>query len=173
MWRGCALRANAEFPGAAIDIVQRMREPMQSLAQCEAVARLRQAPAQPLVFLDPPGLTGSPGPLRDRAGGRSPGGAYRRPVGFRIQRTGPRGWPSQRLAKALDGVGASYSRAAVAEVYPLSRSIAELVRKVEPEFFDRTRPPAGVMPPFEGLPSLRCLVRPGCHRGVAGFPIGD
>jgi enamine deaminase RidA (YjgF/YER057c/UK114 family) len=150
---GVRARANAEFPGAAIDIVQRMREPMQSLAQCEAVARLRQAPAQPLVFLDPPGLTGSPG----RSGIALVGGRRVALTGaqlaFGFNEPAAR-LAFQRLAKALDGVGASYSRVAVAEVYPLSRSIAELVRKVEPEFFDRTRPPAGVMPPFEGLPSL-------------------
>jgi enamine deaminase RidA (YjgF/YER057c/UK114 family) len=43
---------------------------------------------------------------------------------------------------------------AVLNVYPLSRSIGELVRKIQPEFFDRARPPAGTTLPFEGLPSL-------------------
>jgi hypothetical protein len=51
-------------------------------------------------------------------------------------------------------VGASYGRVAVSHVYPLSRSIADLVRKVAPEFYDRAKPPAGTVLPFEGLPSL-------------------
>jgi enamine deaminase RidA (YjgF/YER057c/UK114 family) len=150
---GVRARAYAEFPHAAFDFIQRMREPLQSLAQCEAVARLRQRPAQPLMFLDPPGWPSSPG----RSGIALVGGRQVALTGaqlaFGFNEAAAR-LAFQRLAKALDGVGASYSRVAVAEVYPLSRSIADLVRKVEPEFFDRTRPPAGVMLPFEGLPSL-------------------
>ena len=43
---------------------------------------------------------------------------------------------------------------AFAGIYPLSDSIAELVRKVRFDFFDRSRPPAATMLPFEGLPSI-------------------
>jgi enamine deaminase RidA (YjgF/YER057c/UK114 family) len=60
----------------------------------------------------------------------------------------------QRLGKALDQVGASFDELAMSNIYPLSGSIAELAGKVRGEFFNRTRPPASTMLPFEGLPSL-------------------
>lgn len=146
-------RVSAEFPRAALNFAQRMREPSQSLAECEAVARLRQPPAGPLVFLNPPGGPGSTdrseialvGPRRLAFTGTQ--------LAFGFQDTDAR-LAFQRLAKTLEGVGASYGRVAVLNVYPLSRSIAELVRKVGPEFLDRARPPAGTTLPFEGLPSL-------------------
>lgn len=146
-------RVYAEFPRAALDFVQPMREPSQSLAECEAVARLRQPPAEPLVFLNPPGLPGSPdrseialvGPRRLAFTGAQ--------LAFGLHDTDAR-LAFQRLAKTLEGAGASSSRVAVANVYPLSRSIAELVRKARPGFFDRARPPSGTMLPFQGLPSV-------------------
>jgi enamine deaminase RidA (YjgF/YER057c/UK114 family) len=146
-------RVYDEFPHGALDFVQRMREPLQSLAECEAVARLRQPPAQPLLLMDQPGLPGSPdhseialvGPRRLAITGAQ--------LAFGFSDADAR-LAFQRLAKTLEGVGASYSGVAVLNVYPLSRSIAELVRKVRPEFFPRPRPPAGAMLPFEGLPSL-------------------
>ena len=39
-------------------------------------------------------------------------------------------------------------------MYPLSTSISEQVRKIRGEFYDRARPPAGTMLPFQGLPSM-------------------
>jgi enamine deaminase RidA (YjgF/YER057c/UK114 family) len=150
---GVRARAYAEFPKAAIDIVQRMREPMQSLAQCEAVARLRQRPAQPLVFVASPGSPSSAGGSRIALVGAGRVAFTGAQLAFGFNEPAAR-LAFQRLAKVLEGVGATYGGVAVAEVYPLSRSIAELVRKVQPEFFDRARPPAGVMLPFEGLPSL-------------------
>ncbi|MGA2329828.1 MAG: hypothetical protein ABSH05_26565 [Bryobacteraceae bacterium] len=150
---GVRQRVYAEFPHAALNFAQRMREPTQSLAECEAVARLRQPPAQALVFRNQPGLPGSPdnseialvGPRRLAFTGAQ--------LAFGFGDADAR-LAFQRLAKTLEGVGASYSRVAVLNVYPLSRSVAELVRKVRPEFFDRARPPAGTMLSFEGLPSL-------------------
>lgn len=150
---GVRARANAEFPRTAFDFVQPMREPVQSLAQCEAVARLRQPPTQPLMFVAPPGLPALPGRSWIALVGARRVAFTGAQLAFGFNEPAAR-LAFQRLAKVLDGMGASYGRVAVAEVYPLSRSIAELVRKVQPDFFDRARPPAGVMLPFEGLPSL-------------------
>ena len=42
----------------------------------------------------------------------------------------------------------------MAHLYPLSSSIAEQIRRIRFEFFDKTRPPAATMQPFEGLPAM-------------------
>jgi enamine deaminase RidA (YjgF/YER057c/UK114 family) len=39
-------------------------------------------------------------------------------------------------------------------MYPLSARISEQVRKIRGEFYNGTRPPAGTMLPFQGLPSM-------------------
>ena len=43
---------------------------------------------------------------------------------------------------------------AVAHYYPLSAGIAAQIRKLRSDFFDATRPPAGSLLLFEGLPSM-------------------
>ena len=61
---------------------------------------------------------------------------------------------AQRLAKALEAGGSSVKDIAFASFYPLSSSIAEQVRRVRFEFFDKQHPPAATMQPFEGLPAM-------------------
>jgi enamine deaminase RidA (YjgF/YER057c/UK114 family) len=60
----------------------------------------------------------------------------------------------ERLQKSLSQEGGSLKEVAFASLYPLSSSISEQVRKIRGEFYDRARPPAGTMLPFEGLPSM-------------------
>jgi enamine deaminase RidA (YjgF/YER057c/UK114 family) len=38
--------------------------------------------------------------------------------------------------------------------YPLTRPVEEKVRAMQQEFFDKSKPPAGTVLLFEGLPSL-------------------
>ncbi len=146
-------RAYADFPKAAWNFVQRTREPAQSLAECEAVARLRRRPAEPLVFVNPAALAGSPDHSQMALVGARKLALTGTQLAFGFRETDAR-LAFQRLGKSLEQTGASYNRVAVASVYPLSRSIADLVRKIRPEFCDRDRPPAGTMLPFQGLPSL-------------------
>jgi enamine deaminase RidA (YjgF/YER057c/UK114 family) len=146
-------RAYAEFPKAALNFVQRTREPLQSLVECEAVARLRKPPAGPLVFVNPAALPNSPDHSQVALVGARKLALTGTQLAFGLQETDAR-LAFQRLGKSLEQTGASYNRVAVASVYPLSRSIADLVRKVRPEFCDRDRLPAGTMLPFQGLPSL-------------------
>ena len=42
----------------------------------------------------------------------------------------------------------------MAGFYPLSTSLAAQVRKIRFEFFDKSRPPASTLLPFEGLPAM-------------------
>lgn len=60
----------------------------------------------------------------------------------------------QRLDRTLQQAGSSLKQAVVLHVYPLSSQLAELARKVRPEFVDAARPPAGLVLPLEGLPSI-------------------
>ena len=59
-----------------------------------------------------------------------------------------------RVQKVLEQAGAGPRDVAVAHYYPLSNGIADQVRKIRADVFDRAHPPAGSMLLFEGLPSM-------------------
>jgi hypothetical protein len=42
----------------------------------------------------------------------------------------------------------------MSHIYPLSSGLSERIRAIRFEFYDKSRPPASTMLPFEGLPSL-------------------
>ena len=141
------------FPKAALNYVQIQRAPAQSIVECEAVARLRAAVGEPLRFLNPAGLPESPN-YSHVAMVSAPkvvlSGAH---LAFRFQDDDAR-LAFQRLAKDLGSAGASLQDVAMTGIYPLSNSIAGLVRKVRFEFLNPKRPPAATMLPFEDLPAL-------------------
>ncbi len=60
----------------------------------------------------------------------------------------------QRLERTLQQAGSSLKSAVVLNIYPLSGMLAELAQKVRAEFVDAARPPAGLVLPLEGLPSM-------------------
>lgn len=60
----------------------------------------------------------------------------------------------QRIEKALEPLGASGKSVAQVNFYPLSNSIAEQVKRIRLEFFDRAFLPPSTILPFEGLPSI-------------------
>jgi enamine deaminase RidA (YjgF/YER057c/UK114 family) len=146
-------RVVAEFPQAAVSFVQRQRAPVYSLAECEAVARLRAAPARGVEFLNPPELPGSPGAAQIALVNAPRVALTGTQLAFGYTEADAR-LAFQRLGKALDQVGASFDDVVMSNIYPLSGSIAELAGKVRGEFFKPTRPPASTMVPLEGLPSL-------------------
>ncbi len=146
-------RIYSVFPKAANNLVQIQRAPLQSVVECEAVARLRTPLGAPLRFLNPDGMLSSPnysqvaliGPGRVVLSGAQ--------LAFRFQEDDAR-LAFQRLERDLGAAGASLRNVAVSNIYPLSLSIAGLVRKVRFEFYDKERPPASTMVPFEDLPAL-------------------
>ncbi len=149
-----ALRApfDAEYRGAALGYVQLQRAPSRAVAACEAVARLRH-PAAALEFLNPAGL-----PPANAFSQVALVGAPRlvltgTQVAFGFQDSDAR-LAFERLGKSLDHAGSSLRNIAFASVYPLSPSIEEQVRRIGPEFYDRSRPPAGTMLLFESLPAM-------------------
>jgi len=145
--------AMTQFPRAKWNFVQTLRAQSRSLVECEAIARLRTPVGEPLRFLNPPELPQSPNYSQVAlvgarqvvfSGGR---------LAFRFQADDVR-LAFQRLGRDLAQKGASLKNVAMASVYPLSDAVADLVRKVRFEFYDKDRPPASTMLPFEGLPGL-------------------
>jgi enamine deaminase RidA (YjgF/YER057c/UK114 family) len=134
-----------EYPHAALDFVQLNRAPRQSVAACEAVARLRAAPPSALQFVNSNGgeseiaLVNAPQVVL--TGGQD---------SFGYQEADAR-LAFERLKKSLEQAGAQPKNVAYAHYYPLSASLGSEVRKVRTEFFDH---PAATMLTFEGLPSM-------------------
>jgi len=143
----------AEYPRAALDYVQTQRGPLQALAACEAVARLRRKTGTRLDFLNPEGLPHEPG-VSQIALVTAPHLVFTgTQVSFGYEEKDAR-LAFDRLKKALEQAGVSAGDVAYAHYYPLSAGIAGQVRKVRGEFFDGARPPAGALLTFEGLPSM-------------------
>ncbi len=142
-----------EFPGAAQNVVQIQRASPVSLAECEAVARLKTDPPETVVRLNPRGTGECSQLFAGGAGEYATTGAYRRPVGVPFSGRGRP--PGLRTAEPYArGRENHHAQHRVANIYPLSSTIADLVRKVRPEFLDRDRPPAVTMLTFQGLPSI-------------------
>jgi enamine deaminase RidA (YjgF/YER057c/UK114 family) len=130
------------FSGAVVNFVQSQRLGFEALDVCEAVARLDRPPAQPwsmengaaLVNAPKIVLTGTQMAFRDTD------------ADLRLA--------FERLGKALEPLGVTYRDVFWSSAYPLTRPVEEKVRAMQQEFFDRSKPPAGTMLLFEGLPSL-------------------
>ena len=150
-----AVRAVVEpdYRHAALSFVQLQRSPFRSVVECEAVARASRKAQGRVQFENPAGLAQSPNysqlalvsaPRLILSGTQ---------VSYGYQDSDAR-LAFQRLAKALEAGGSSVKDIAFASFYPLSSSIAEQVRRIRFEFFDKQRPPAATMQPFEGLPAM-------------------
>jgi enamine deaminase RidA (YjgF/YER057c/UK114 family) len=150
-----AVRAavEADFRAASLDFVQVQRSAVRSVVECEAVAKLRRQIAAPVEFQNPQGLNSSTeysqlalisAPRVVLSGTQ---------IAYGYQDSDAR-LAFQRLAKALEQGGSSVRDVAVASIYPLSTSLAAQARKVRFEFFDKSRPPASTLLPFEGLPAM-------------------
>lgn len=143
----------AEYPRAALNYVQTQRGPSQSLAACEAVAKLKWTTGTRLHFLNPEGLPKEAG-VSAIALVAAPRLVFTgTQVSFGYEEKDAR-LAFDRLRKAMEQAGVAPHDVAYAHYYPLSRGIAAQVRKVRSEFFDPARPPAGALLLFEGLPSM-------------------
>jgi len=142
-----------QYPHAAANYVQPQRSPTQGLASCEAVANLRRETGTRLELLSPESLS--------QETGRSQIALVAAPkvvltgsqVSFGFAETDAH-LAFERLRKALEQAGVSTKEVAFVHYYPLTTGIASQVQKVRSEFFDATKPPAGTLLPFEGLPSM-------------------
>jgi len=145
------------FPRASANYVQLQRLGVEPLAECEAVGRLDTAPASPVVFVNPPGLTQNPNysqiafvnaPKVVLSGMQMVFGEQDADVDLGFE----------RLGKALEPLGATYKDLFWSSVYPLTKTVADKVRARRFNFFEHARPPASTFLLFEGLPSLDASV---------------
>lgn len=144
---------DAGFKEAAFNYVQMQRGPVTPAAECEGVARLRQAPSQPVIYLNPPSSAG-PGAYSQMVLVHAPKVVFTSTqLGFGRDESDVR-LAFDRLQKALAGMNANLGKLAMSHVYLTSMAIAEKIRAVRKTFYDATNPPASTLLPFEALPSL-------------------
>lgn len=113
---------SARFPGAAIDLVQSQRASYTAGASCEAVSRGTQVTASKLAF----------------TGTRVAFGAEEKNAALAFQ----------RLDRDLAEAGADTSAIVLTNIYPLTRPVAAMVRKLRPATAQMA------LVPFEGLASI-------------------
>jgi enamine deaminase RidA (YjgF/YER057c/UK114 family) len=132
----------SSFPKAVFNVVQPERAPSHAVVACEAVARLRAAPAKSVV--PPSAVAFVTAPRVVLAGSQ---------MAFGYDEENAR-LAFQRLEKTLEQQSSSLQRVAVANIYGLSRAIGERALKIGAGFFDNSQPPASMMIPCVGLPAL-------------------
>ena len=151
--KSAQLLLTGNFPGASVNYVQMQREPVTPAAECEAVARLRSMPAQPVTFLNPANLPKSPyysqlvlvsSPKLVFTGTQLAFGAEESDLKLAFE----------RLGRALTASDARFDGVVMSHFYLTSRSLIAKLRAVRAGFYNATHPPATTLLAFEGLPSL-------------------
>lgn len=143
----------AAFPSLIVNYVQLQRAPLQTLTECEAVGRLAVAPNAPVRLVNPAGLSQSPNYSQIALVGAPKIVLSAMQMGFRAQDADVR-LAFDRLQKALESQGATMHDVFWSSNYPLTRSIADKIRAIRFDYFDKARPPAGTFLLFESLPSI-------------------
>ncbi|HLK48525.1 MAG TPA: hypothetical protein VKT49_10340 [Bryobacteraceae bacterium] len=142
-----------QYPRAAINLMQTQREPIRSIAGCEAVAAPGEAQGPRLEFRNPPQLAHS-ADVSQIAVLRAPHSVFTSAqVSFGFEDRDAR-LAFERLQKVLEQAGVTPADAAFVRFYPLSQKIADQIRRVRPGFFAGPTLPAGSVLLFEGLSSL-------------------
>ena len=138
--------------GSAV-VVQMRREPSPTVAECEAVARLRNSPAEAVVLLNPEGLTKSAN-YSQVVLVKAPRVAFSAlQLCFHTQESDAK-LAFERLGKILESGSVKYSQVFFTHTYALTAAAMDQVRAVRFGYLDKARPPASTLLPFEGLPSL-------------------
>jgi enamine deaminase RidA (YjgF/YER057c/UK114 family) len=141
------------FPQAALAFVQSVRSPSSHIVECEAVARLKADVGAPAKFVQPPGLTASPNFTHVVLVGAPQVVLTTTQLAFRAQDADVR-LAFSRLQGILEAAGSSMKDVIFSSVYPLTDATTAKVRAIRFEYYDRSKPPASTLVPFEGLPSL-------------------
>src|SRR4051812_3956468 len=135
-------QVQAEFPKAVLNFVQTERAPGRAMAACEAVASLRWNTGKPLHMVNAEGIAAQPGESQAALVAAPHVVLTGSQVSFGYEEKDAR-LAFERLKRALDQTGASVHDVAYVHYYPLSRGIANQVRKIRAEFFASAHPPAG------------------------------
>ena len=139
----------AAFPRAAINYVQFVRAPAQTIATCEGVARLAAPPAKPIQTFSLPGSG------RADAVAVAPGrialsgiqlGFGSRPADIRLA--------FDRLDKSLETTRATRADCFLVNLYTLTRATATRLNQQRDEYFDKTKPTVYNSFLSEGLGSM-------------------
>lgn len=141
------------FPASVVAFVQMQRVPVKTPIECEAIAALERPAQQRLNFLNPEGLQKSPNYSQVAVVGPGRMVITGTQLGFGTQEKDIR-LAFDRLRRALESQHAGFNDVVFARIYPVSDDIAEKVRALRFDFFDKTKPPASTLLPFESLPSL-------------------
>ena len=145
-------RTAVQLPAGAV-VVQMRREPSPTAAECEAIARLKTAPAEAVQLLNPEGLTKSPN-YSQIALVKAPTIVFTGvQLCFHTQESDAK-LAFERLAKTLESGTVKYANVFFTHTYALTAPAMDQVRAVRFSYFDKTHPPASTLLPFEGLPAL-------------------
>ncbi len=141
------------FPRAAKSHMQLRRVYTGAAVTCEAVARLKQPPAERVEarrYLGSGQIEGGSDVVLFAPGKVAFSGTQ---LAFRFEDSDVR-LAFQRLGQSLEGVGSSLEGVAVARFYTLSLGINESIRKLRDGFFNGNPAPATTLVRVDNLPSL-------------------
>ncbi len=134
----------ASFPSAALNYVQMQRDPVTPAADCEAIARLRSAPAAAVSWMNNSQvalvsspqvvITGTQLAFGDQASD------------FKLA--------FERLKKTLAASGTGFDQVVMAHLYVTASGLSSRVLAIQSAQTGTARGPASVPVPFESLPSL-------------------
>lgn len=142
----------ARFPKAALNVMQLQRAAGPSLVECEGVARLAAAPAQPVEYLNPDGLEKSANYTQVVKVNVPQLVFTTTQQSFAADSAGMR-LTLERLKRMLEAAKTGYGDVVMAHIYALSNKAAEEFRAVRFNFYDRAKPPGSTLLNFEGLTS--------------------
>lgn len=141
------------IPGGSPLAVQMRRELAPTVAECEAVARLKTAAPAPVELRNPDGLSKSPNYSQIAVVTAPRIVLTGLQMAFHTEESDAK-LAFERLGKTLEAQKVSYKDVFFTSTYALSTRSMELVRGTRFGFLDKSRPPASTLLPFEGLPSL-------------------
>ena len=146
-------RVAAAFPSAVLTAVQAQRLHDKSLAECEAVARLRTRPQSPIAMLNPPEMNPSPMYSKVALIGAEKIVLTGTQLAFHSEDKDVH-LAFQRMAKILEAAKSSMKLVAFSSLYSLTTPISAKIRAARFDYYDKAKPPASTLLLFEGLPSI-------------------
>lgn len=145
--------ASAIFPKTPLTLIQAQRANAAPFAECEAVASLSRAPANRVVRINPEGLAQTDRYSHVVATNAQSLAIAGSQMAFNFEDADAK-LAFERLDRTLVSAGSSLKRTLMIDAYPLSRTLAGLIRKYWFEFLDSSAPPASTLMVVEGLPSM-------------------
>jgi enamine deaminase RidA (YjgF/YER057c/UK114 family) len=130
---------------------------LEDAVECEAVGRLEKLPASPVTLMNPPALAQNANYSQIALIGAAKIVFSGTQMAFGDQDKDVR-LAFDRLRKALEAQGVSYKDVFWSATYPLTKAVADKVRAIRFDYYDRSHPPASTLLLFEGLPSLDATV---------------